>query len=149
VRTDTGGGPIAFADAAAPVVDASSPPPDDPPPPPPDGVAAFVNLEVCPSAPGVDKIIFNMAEPMAKLPDMSPIQVMPGGTTCTNAFNSSMTSGEYAYGSKCGSIDRSKPIVVIVGAGVTSASGKTLPPGTYTFQPTGMRGRVCGDVFRL
>src|SRR5262249_3902390 len=107
----SGGG--GFVDAATPSIDGGSPDdPDDPPPPIDPGAAQFVDLEVCGSAPGVDKIIFDMSEPMATLPDAG-IRVSIAGTTCSDAFNSAMAA-EYAYGSKCGAIDRSQDIQVIV-----------------------------------
>ena len=145
---DTG---LSFApsDTGTLAADASVTPPDDGPPttPPKDGETGFVNLEACGSAPGVDKLIFNMMEPMAPLAS-GAIRVVAGGMSCSDAFNSAGT-GEYAYGSKCGAVDRTKPIVVTVSLGVTSTSGKTLPSGTYTFRPTGVIGKVCGDVYVL
>lgn len=106
-----------------------------------------VALDVCASAPGVDKIIFDVSEPLAPLPSPSPVHATPGGTTCSDGFDSSVGSTTYAWGVKCGAIDVTRPITVTVTAPVRTAKGVELAPGTMTFRPTGA-GKLCGTRYR-
>ena len=118
------------------------------PPPGPDDGPRIVSLAACGSAPGVDKILVNLSEPVG--PVAAPtetLHVSPGGTTCPDVFDDRSPDGEYAFGAKCGPIDRTQPIVVTVGVGITSLAGKPMRPGTYVFRPAGTPGRLCGDAF--
>jgi len=150
---DAAGGPV--ADTSPSVVEASAaevpkdPPPPPPPPPPSTDGPTITSIDACPSAPGVDKIILHASEPMAALPAGKPLTVTPGGTTCPVIIDDRSPTGEYAFGAKCGTIDLSKPIVVVIGSGVQSVTGAPMEPGTYTFRPTGKTGRLCGADFRL
>lgn len=106
-----------------------------------------VAIDVCPSAPGVDKIIFHVSEPLAPLPLPSPVHVTLAGTTCSDAFDSTVGATTYAWGSKCGSIDASQPITVTVTAKVRTAKGVELAPGAATFRPTRGPGKLCGHRY--
>jgi hypothetical protein len=146
----SGGGPWADASPPTPTDAFPTPTPVDaePAPDPGDG-PTITSIDVCGSAPGVDKIIIHLSEPMAAVADPSAaIQVRPGGTTCPETFDDRSPTGEYAFGAKCGTIDTAQPIVVVIGPGVASAKGVPMTPGSYTFHPTGKPGRLCGNDFR-
>ena len=122
-----------------------------PSPPPPKGDGPYItSLDACGSAPGVDKIIIHVSEPVQPVADINKtLHVMPGGTTCSETIDDRSPTGEYAFGAKCGTIDTTKPIVVVIDVGIMTAAGKSMTTGTYTFRPTGKPGRLCGSDFRL
>lgn len=140
---DSGAGP---AETGADTL-ATHPPAEEVGPPTLLGPLPYVTaLEVCASAPGVDKIIFHVSEPLAPLPLPSPVQVTLRGTTCSEAFDSSVGATSYAWGAKCGSIDVTQPITVTVAAKVRTAKGVELAPGTATFRRSGS-GKLCGHRY--
>lgn len=144
--SDTGAGGAIVSDAGGTIVDAT--PVEDastPEPKPTDG-PQITSLSACPSAAGVDKIIASTSEGIRFA--ASAISVTPGGTTCPEVYPGTGSETAYSFSAKCGTVDKTKPINVVVRSGVVGVSGKEMAPGTYTFVPTGKGGRVCGDDFQ-
>lgn len=144
---DTSPNGVIVSDAGGPVTDAA--PTEDtttePKPDPGDG-PRITSFDACGSDTAVDKLIAHTSEGVRFM--ASAISVTPGGTTCSEIYPGMSSDGEYAFSARCGLVDKTKPITVVVRAGVMGLSGKQMAPGTYTFVPTGKTGRLCGSDFR-
>jgi hypothetical protein len=143
------GGAIPFADAGSGGSGGSVPATDVAPPEPGEGWGdgpAITSIDACGSSATVDKLIAHTSAPLAALPTPPPIQVIPGGTTC-EVLDARSPTGEYAFSAKCGLVDKSQKITVVIREGVKSVDGRAMVPGTHVFFPTTKPGRLCGTAF--
>ena len=57
------------------------------------------------------------------------------------------STGEYAFSGKCGRVDKTASILVVIKDGVRSVDGRAMVAGTHRFFQTTKPGRLCGTSF--
>jgi hypothetical protein len=107
---------------------------------------AITSMEACGSSATVDKLIAHSSAPLAPFPTPSPIDVIVPGTTC-ETIDARSPTGEYAFSGKCGLVDKTKTITLVIREGIKSVDGRPMRPGTHVYYPSGKTGRLCGIAY--